>query len=183
LNLPPNLILVGFMGSGKTSTGRVLAARMGFEFIDTDQVLESEAGLTIREIFRVHGEPAFRAMEVGLLERLTARDRQVIATGGGFWMAEAIRTRLLQVGFCVWLRTGEAQTWERVRGDLPSRPLLSRDPDPERKIRELIAARTPAYSQAHASVDTDGKTPEAVAGEIGILLKERHPFDLPPLPA
>jgi len=179
----PNLILVGFMGSGKTSTGRALAVRLGFDFIDTDQAIEKEAGLSIREIFRSHGEPAFRDMEKALLDRLTLRDRQVIATGGGFWMAETLRERLLQAGFCVWLRTGEAQTWERVQGDLPSRPLLSQDPDPQKKIQELIALRTPTYSQAHAFVVTDGKSPEAVAEEIGILLKERRPFDLPPLSA
>jgi shikimate kinase len=179
----PNVILLGFMGSGKTSTGKALAARLGFRFTDTDTVVETRASMSIPDIFRGKGEAAFRAMERKVLEDFLPMDRQVLATGGGLWMQEESRERLLLSGWCVWLKVGSRQAWERVKGNLSDRPLLAAASLPLDRIGELLGERAPLYALAHHSVDTDGKTPEAVADGILEDLKEFGPFDMPALPS
>ena len=177
-----NLVLLGFMGSGKTSTGKALAQKTGYRFLDTDVEIERREGRSVREIFREKGEAAFRALERALLDEWLEADGQVLATGGGMWMDPSNRERLLASGWCIWLKAGPDQTWERVKEDLATRPRLASSSDPKGKVAELIVARTPLYSLAHSAIDTDGLTPEEVADRILDTGKGKAPFDLPTLP-
>ena len=163
---PSNLVLLGFMGSGKTSTGLVLSRLLGFRFVDMDAVLEEREGLPVSGIFEKKGEAHFRRIEKELVSELLSASRQVIATGGGAWMDPGNRDRLLAGGRCVWLKVSAAQVWERVKGDLSTRPLLSRSPDPLATIRSMLAEREPLYALATFTVETDGATPESVARRI-----------------
>ena len=134
-----NLALVGFMGTGKSSVGRLAADMLHFTFLDTDQVIEAWAAKSINEIFQQDGESAFRQWESRLVVDLTKRTRTVIATGGGLPTIEgnlaSLKTHALVV--CLW--ASSEVIWERVRGHT-HRPLLL-DPDPPAKLRQLLAAR------------------------------------------
>jgi shikimate kinase len=118
-----NIVLVGFMGSGKSSIGRLVAGRLRFRFIDTDHVIVERAGMDISEIFRRHGEAHFRALESSVLESLVPLDRHVIATGGGIVLREDNRARLRELGFVVGLKASESVIVERVSRNT-RRPLL-----------------------------------------------------------
>lgn len=179
--LPANVVLVGFMGSGKTSTGRCLARSLGYRFADMDAILEEREGMPVVEVFRRKGETYFRGKESDLVSELAAGDRQVIATGGGAWMDEANRARLLRAGWCVWMKVSADQAWERVRPNLEERPLLAASADPLATLRRMLAAREPAYALAPAAVDTDGASPETVADRLLERMNKDLPFDLPPL--
>jgi shikimate kinase len=181
MTVPANVILVGFMGSGKTSVASLLARRLGFEVLDMDRVLEEREGMPVAAIFREKGEAYFRSLERGLVDEVLLKVRRVVATGGGAWADEDNRKRLLEAGWCVWLKASPDQIWSRVRGRISDRPILAAAPDPRARIRELMESRRPAYEKAPHHVDTDGRTPEEVTSEICDRLREDHPFDLPEL--
>ena len=134
-----NLALIGFMGSGKSSVGRLAADVLHFTFLDTDHVIEARAGKSISDIFAQDGEPAFRQWEQRIVEELTRRDKTVIATGGGLPADPAnlasLKTHALVI--CLW--ASPETIWERVRSH-DHRPLLN-ESDPLAKIHELLAAR------------------------------------------
>jgi len=176
--LPPNVVLIGFMGSGKTTTGGELARALGFRFVDTDRIVEESLGKKVTEIFESQGERAFRKEEEKAILSLEGKRRHVVSTGGGIWMSPGNRRRLSRLGWCVWLRVSPEQSWKRVAKTLPCRPLLNQSPDPLETIRGKIAEREPAYSLAHFSVDTNDRRPREVAREIIKALKEARPFDL-----
>ena len=146
-----------------------------------DQEIEEQEGMKISGIFRLKGEDYFRAKEKVLTTETVMGNRAVVATGGGTWMDEENRDRLLQGGWCVWLDASPEVVWERVRSQLPDRPLLASSRDPLRTIQELLNARNPLYASAHVRVETTGLTPEAVAERIEKLLRKDRPFDLPEL--
>jgi shikimate kinase len=171
------------MGSGKTTTGKILASHLGFQFQDTDSVVEERAGCRISEYFRERGEASIRELEREVLRELASRDGQVLATGGGLWMKRLNREILLSSGWCVWLKVGPLTAWERVKPNLPDRPLLASAEQPMEKIRALLAERDPLYALAHHQEDTEGRTPDEVSKRILQNLKELGPFDLPPLPS
>jgi shikimate kinase len=175
------IALIGFMGSGKSTVGRMLAARLGFDFADTDQLVESLVGLPVREIFRLKGEPFFRDMEGKVIADCFEAENRVLATGGGLWLNETNRERLLANAWCVWLKVTPQKSWERVRHNLAERPLLSAAPDPFRKVEELILAREPVYSLAPIQIDASGNGPEDVCRCLEQKLMEQRPFDLPTL--
>ena len=140
-----NIALVGFMGTGKSSVGRLAAEQLRFAFIDTDELIENEVGHSIPEIFARLGEPAFRKYERDVVEALSARRDTVIATGGGL-VADpsnlaSLKTHALVV--CLW--ASPETIWERVRSQ-SSRPLLQ-TPDPQARIRELLEQRAPALRE------------------------------------
>jgi shikimate kinase len=159
-----NLALIGFMGTGKSSVGRLTADILHFSYLDTDQVIEARAGKTINEIFEQDGEPAFREWEHRVVEELTHRTRTVIGTGGGLPINEAnlvsLKTHALVV--CLW--ASPEAIFERVRGH-SHRPLLN-EPDPLGKIRDLLAVRAPFYHQADVMVNTEQRSLREVAAQV-----------------
>ena len=166
---PRNIILVGFMASGKTSVGRALAQRTGWTLVDADDVIVARAGKPIHRIFSEDGEPAFRELEREVIADLCAGERQVIASGGGAFVSEQSREAMLSGGRVFFLSASPAEILRRVREEDaggPIRPLLAVE-DPEARIAELLTQRTHAYAQAHHTVDTDALTPEGVATRIG----------------
>jgi len=160
----PPVFLAGFMAAGKTTVGRLLAARLGVPFVDLDDVVSEAAGLPVRELFAARGEAEFRRLESLALDSVGDR-AAVVATGGGTPCHSgnlgAMRGRGLVVSLSVSLDTA----YQRI-GDPSTRPLLAR---PREEIAELHRDRLPIYRQAHAVVATDGKTPDEVAGEVAEL--------------
>ena len=157
-----NLVLTGFMGTGKTTVGRILAERLGRDFVDTDEVIESRAG-PIQEIFERHGEAAFRQLERDAARELAGRRGLVIATGGRMMLDPECAACLEPVSDVVCLTAGADTVIERV-GDPARRPLLD-VPDAPRRVRELMAARAEGYGRFPA-VDTEGRGPEQVADAV-----------------
>lgn len=178
MKIPPNVILVGAMGAGKTFTGKELSHLLGFQFWDMDQWIEQQCKRKIKEIFQDEGELYFRKKETEVVELLKDKKHYVISTGGGVWVEERNRAKLLNAGWCVWLKVSAKEVLRRVGPNLESRPLLASSPNPLITIEEILARREPLYSLAHARVETDGRDPKDIALEIHRLLLEAKPFDL-----
>jgi len=160
----PGVVLVGFMGSGKSSVGRELAQRFGVPFVDVDERIETAAGCRIRDLFDREGEPAFRAREKAALREALSVKGCVIATGGGAFADEENRVLLRTYAPVVYLDTAVETLLERLAADL-GRPLL-RGGDREEVVRELLSRRVPGYRTADVTVRTDGRTVEEVAGQV-----------------
>lgn len=163
--MPQSLILVGPMGAGKSTIGKLLASILNLPFSDSDRVIEEKTGADIPWIFDMEGEEGFRLRETAVLADLLQDEPMVIATGGGIVMSEENRRLLKGDGVVVYLTASINQLVERTYKD-KKRPLLQVD-DPEAKIRELIALRDPLYSEvADLVVQTDRRSPKVVAQEI-----------------
>jgi shikimate kinase len=156
-----NVALVGFMGTGKTSVGRLVAERLHFDFLDTDASIEAKAGKTINRIFTEDGETAFRQHECEIVQSLEERRNTVIATGGGLVVnpgcLASLKTHALIV--CLWASANTI--WDRVRHQT-HRPLLLTD-DPRSRIRMLLAQRDPFYRQADILLNTEWRSPKQLA--------------------
>jgi shikimate kinase len=165
----PRLILVGYRGTGKTTVGGLLAARLGWEFADADDLIEATAGKSVAAIFADEGEVGFRDREAAALRDLCRRERLVLATGGGAVLRPANRELLRGAGFVAWLTASPETIWTRLRGDPATaarRPNLTPAGGID-EVRSLIAAREPLYRElAHFAVDTDAPSPEEVADAI-----------------
>jgi shikimate kinase len=161
-----NFSLVGFMGSGKTSSGQELARLLKFDFLDLDQLIQTEAGLSVFEIFKEYGEAGFREREIAQIVKIQNLRKTVLATGGGSWLDPAIRECLIKNSWTIWLKVTVDQAWKRVSPHLSQRPLLSQAADPLLEIRDKMAARSETYALADYHVETDHKTPREVAAEI-----------------
>lgn len=159
-----NIVLVGFMGTGKTSTGQCVAKALGREFIDADDEIVRREGRDIPAIFATSGEPYFRQVERAVIQSLAAREDLVIAPGGGAIMNPDNIADLSRTGVVMCLRATPEMILKRV-GDDPNRPLL-RAPDRLERIRELLARRAPLYDSIPIQVETDGQTPEEVAVRV-----------------
>jgi len=162
---PANLLLIGFMGTGKSSVGRLLAKRLGYRFADTDALVVKAAGMPITEIFARDGEARFREYESEALAGLRGRRSLVIATGGGIVERPENHPLLREIGLPVGLSASEAVIFERVSRN-KRRPLLQ-TPDPRGTIAALLERRRPLYAAAaDFEVDTSALTHEEVAGAI-----------------
>jgi shikimate kinase len=159
-----NLALIGFMGAGKTSVGRLVAEQLHFDYLDTDEFIQSRTGRPIAEIFSTDGEAAFRKMEQELVGELAARTKTVIATGGGLPMNPQNLVNLKTHALVVCLWASPEKIWERVKNQT-HRPLLH-DADPQKKIRELLAAREPFYRQADVLLNTELRSVREVAQQV-----------------
>lgn len=162
-----NLVLIGFMGAGKTSVGDCYAREYGLTLIDTDQSIETAAGMTISRIFETQGEEAFRRLETGVLEDLLAHaDHSIISVGGGLPLREENRALLKKLGRVVYLDVSPESVADRLGEDVSDRPMLLGG-DVEAKIRGLLSARRPVYlGVSHVVVDVNGRRVEEIVEEI-----------------
>ena len=162
------IYLVGFMGSGKTSVGRELAARLGVDFVDLDAEIERREGTAIREIFRTRGEGDFRRIEQEELRRVSAGSGAVVALGGGAFCFDGNRSIVRQTGKSVWLDTPFDEIYKRCAGDA-SRPLFTS----REEMAALLERRRPSYSLAEIRIATATLTPAEIAGLILSELRAR----------
>ena len=165
-----SLYLVGMMGCGKSSTGRPLAERLSYGFVDADAVIEQAAGCTISAIFERDGEDGFRALETQVLSAISQRHSLVVATGGGI-VTRPENWGMLHQGIVIWLDVMRDQLLARLKTDMTERPLLQ-GPEPEAAVDALLAERQRFYSEADLTVVIQDESPEMVADGIMQLLPE-----------
>jgi shikimate kinase len=167
-----SLYLVGMMGAGKSTVGRLLARRLKLRFLDCDHEIERRCGVKIPLVFEIEGEAGFRAREAETVAELSELPGIVLATGGGAILLEENRRRLAARGTVIYLRARPEDLYSRVRNDR-NRPLLA-TADPLRRLRELHAERDPLYASiADVVVDTGKQTVQALARELVARLGER----------
>jgi shikimate kinase len=159
-----NIALIGFMGTGKTSVGRLVAELLHFDYLDTDEVIQAGTGRVIADIFKADGEPAFRALERKVVKEIASRKKTVISTGGGLPVDPKNLASLKHHSLVVCLWSSPEKIWERVRHQ-SHRPLLH-DENPQAKIRELLAAREPFYKQADVLLNTELRSLREVAQQV-----------------
>ncbi len=160
-----SIFLVGPMGSGKSAVGRRLAKNLGWEFVDSDDVIEARSGVDIPYIFEREGEAGFRRRERAVIDELSRREQIVLATGGGSAQDPESRARLGERGAVVYLHTTVEQQLRRIRRGR-ARPMLA-DGEPREILERLMAARDPQYREiADVVVETDGRKVHAVAREV-----------------
>lgn len=168
------LALVGYRGTGKSTVGRLLAARLGFEFIDADVALERRLGKPIARVFAEDGEPAFRDAEAALLGDLTTRTGCVLATGGGAILRPANRQALRRFGLVVWLTAEPEVLARRLEANPGGRPALT-DQGLLAEIASVLEVRLPLYAEvADLAVASVGRTPSQVAEAVLELVARRH---------
>ncbi|MDZ7779168.1 MAG: shikimate kinase [Gemmatimonadota bacterium] len=168
------VFLVGFMGSGKSSVGRRLATVLGWRFLDFDEAVAAEEGLSVPDIFRTLGEAHFRRAEARIGRRLLSQERVVLASGGG-WGAVPGRLDEVPPGTeTFWLRVSPEEAVRRASDGHDERPLLSGG-DPLDAARRLLEARERQYGRAGSVVDTDGRSVEDVTTEVLAILGRKHP--------
>lgn len=170
-----NLYLVGFMGTGKSTVGRVVAQKIGFELLDSDHEIERQQGKSIAEIFAADGEPAFRAMEKKFIEEGHPAARTVVSCGGGLVVQPGMLEKLQDKGVVICLHAAIETILARTARQR-NRPLLNVE-DPEERIRTLYAAREPIYRKSGTMILTDGRPlSEIVAHVIRAWRREAAEF-------
>ena len=179
----PAVVLTGFMGAGKTTLGRLLAAELGWEFRDLDTEIAQDSGMTVADIFRAEGEAGFRAREMEMLARLLRRERMVLALGGGAVESEGVREQLAACkDACVVYLSAPLEALVQRCLEQPGaaeRPVLA---DRER-LRSRWAARLPYYEQAHLRLETEGLSPAESLQALIALVKQRPLPDNAPMSA
>lgn len=163
-----NIFLVGMMGAGKTTVGKLLAQHSGKAFVDSDEEIQRRTGVTIQHIFDVEGEPGFRQREANAIQALVKLDNIVLATGGGAVLNENNRAALRGNGIVVYLKSTAHDLWQRTRHDR-NRPLLQ-TADPLARLKELYEQRDPLYAEVADLVIHTGK--QSVHGLVQQLRKE-----------
>ncbi len=172
-----NLIyLTGFMGSGKSTIGPILANTLGYDFADVDKLVEERAGKTVKQIFQDEGEKYFRTLEWSIIEEVSRTDHRVISLGGGTMMDERNFTLIKNSGILVYLYSSPEHLLRRLQNKT-DRPVLSNSegdrlelPELRERIFQLYAARAPIYSQAHITIDTDERKVGKTVDDIVKLL-------------
>ncbi len=167
-----NIFLVGMMGAGKTTVGRLLAARLSRSFVDADQELEARCGVKVPVIFEIEGEEGFRSREAAILDELTLRSGLVLATGGGAVLREDNRRHLAARGVVIYLRAQPRDLYIRTRHD-KNRPLLA-TADPLGRLEEIFIQRDPLYGEvADLTVDTGRQSVQILLKQILSTLAEQ----------
>lgn len=174
-----NIFLVGMMGSGKTTVGRLLAHALGKAFIDSDEEIQQRTGVTIPHIFDVEGEAGFRQREASVIQDLVKFDNIVLATGGGAVLNEQSREALRRNGTVVYLKSTVSDLWQRTRHDR-NRPLLQ-TADPRARLKELFEQRDPLYTQMADLLMPTGKQSvhnliQHLQQELNRLAESEHPL-------
>jgi len=167
-----NIILTGFMGVGKTSVGTQLAMDLGYVFVDTDKLIEADQHMAITTIFAKYGEPYFREIEARIVREVTARESQVVSTGGGAVIWDMNRAAFKQAGLVVCLSARPEIIFDRIKHET-HRPLL-RTPDPLAKIKEMLDSRARFYAQADITIDTSEKSVDQIITEIKERIKHAY---------
>lgn len=176
----PSVFLIGFMGTGKTSVGRALAARLGLRFLDMDDEIVARVGKPIPRIFAEDGEPAFRALEREVAREISRRPGLVVATGGGVVLNPDNTRDFAREGLVVCLTASLTTILRRVSGDT-NRPLLAGgDQEKQRKAAELLERRRPLYEAIPFRIDTDALSVDEVVDRVTELLRTFRGGDLPP---
>ncbi len=171
-----NIILVGFMGTGKSTIGRSLSQTLSYPVIDTDQLIEKQQGRSIPEIFEEEGEDAFRDIETALLRSLLKQSGHIISTGGGIIIREENRQLLRKMGYVIWLVASPEEIYNRTSRN-NNRPLLNNE-DPAGTIRKLLETRIPLYKEcAHLSIETNQLNFDEIT--TGIIESARYYFSKP----
>ncbi len=166
----PNIVLIGFMGTGKTSIGKRLSTQLRMRYVDTDELIEEESGRYISDIFAEDGEPAFRELESETVRKVSKLHNHVISTGGGVVLKEANMVELKRNGIVFCLNATAEEIYQRVEHQ-SHRPLLQ-TPDPLAKIRSMLEERHPYYAKADYTVETTGRSFEEVMAYIkSVFLK------------
>ena len=165
-----NIVLVGFMGAGKSVCGRLLARRLGRCFVETDDMIVSRDGRSIPEIFRLDGEETFRRLEAETVEALRLKSGDVIATGGGLPCRDGRMDALRALGTVVWLRGDLGVLLERA-GRIGGRPMLERSPA---EVEALYRSREPYYARTHVTIDTAGLGVDQVVSRVLTALRGTH---------
>ena len=174
MSLPKRVVLVGPMGAGKSTIGRLLAKELGYRFLDSDRIIEERCGANIPWIFDVEGEDGFRQRETAMLNELSNETGTVLATGGGAVMRAENHGLLKKNAVVVYLKTSIDQQVERTRKDR-NRPLLQND-DPEGVLRRLFAIRDPLYTElADIVMFTDRKSPRLVVRQLVNRINPKTP--------
>lgn len=174
MSLPKRVVLVGPMGAGKSTIGRLLAKELGYRFLDSDRIIEERCGANIPWIFDVEGEDGFRQRETSMLDELSNEVGTVLATGGGAVMRAENHGLLKKNSVVVYLKTSIDQQVERTRKDR-NRPLLQND-DPEGVLRRLFAIRDPLYTElADIVMFTDRKSPRLVVRQLVNRINPKTP--------
>jgi shikimate kinase len=158
-----NLVLTGFMGTGKSAVGMIIAKKLGWHFFDIDQIIEEEVGVKIPEIFAKKGEPYFREVETKAIKLISMLDESVISCGGGVVLKEENMDELEKNGVIVCLTASVAKIIERTKG--VNRPLLNVK-NPGEKIREMLKKREPFYKRCRLMIDTTEFSAEDIADQI-----------------
>ena len=171
-----SIVLVGMPGSGKSSVGRRLALGFGLAFVDADAEIEAAAGMSIPDIFAIHGEPQFRSGEARVITRLLESGPQVLATGGGAFMNANTRAGIGAKGVSVWLKADVDVLLKRIKRR-NERPLLRTD-DPAQTLADLMAQRDPVYALADVTVESRDVPHSAIIEEIIAGLR-RHLVSMP----
>lgn len=175
LGSPDRLILVGYRGAGKTAVGRLVARHIGWDLVDTDELIERAAGRSIAAIFETSGQAAFRELESRAIEQAVGGTRRVISVGGGAVVAESNRERLRAAGLCIWLTAPPEELYRRLQADPNSasqRPALTDTPGLA-EVRRVLAFREPFYqAAAHRVVSTSGQLVEDVAQEVIVIVTD-----------
>ncbi|MDP8566424.1 shikimate kinase [Methylophilus aquaticus] len=173
-HIPSNIFLIGLMGAGKTTVGKVIAKNLGKTFYDTDQVIEQRTGVKIPTIFELEGESGFRKRETAMLEELSEQQNIVLATGGGAIIAPENRAILKQYGYVIYLRANVNELYLRTRND-KNRPLLQ-NVDVKAKLEQLFHARNPLYTEtADLIVDTGHQPVTVIIHKIESALNALEP--------
>jgi len=159
-----NIYLIGFMGAGKTSVGKILAEKLRLEYCDLDELIEAECGKTISSIFSDHGEAFFRELESKTLRSVSQNGGQIVATGGGVVLRQSNWKIMKEEGITIYLKASPDVLWSRIKNDT-SRPLLQVE-KPFEKVRELLSFRMPLYEKADIVIETENKSPENIADNI-----------------
>ncbi len=159
-----NLILVGLMGAGKSSVGRLVAQQLGIPFVDSDIEIERVSRMTITELFAAYGEEEFRALETRVMKRLLKGGPRVVSTGGGAFINDRTRRHIKKGGLSVWLKADLDVLWDRVN-KRDTRPLLKSE-NPKQTLENLMNARYPLYAEADLTVLSRDVRKEVMADEV-----------------
>ena len=167
-----NIVITGFMCTGKTSVGKLLAEKLGYQFVDTDDLIEQRVSMKISDIFSVYGEPYFRDVETEVVKEVAKKDKFVISTGGGVVLRKVNMDELRKNGIIVNLTAKPETIYNRLKNQPGVRPLLNK-PDPMNEIIKLLSQREEYYKNCDLRIETDNFTVEQIVQQILDYIKTK----------